>query len=417
MMKRTPKIFVVEDSPLDAKVIMDALLKKSYKVVGQASSIEEAMVLIPKRKPDLVLMDITLKGDKDGIRGAAEIQEKMDLPVLFLSGFLNDDIKQRILEAEPSGFLIKPFDEQTLYINIELALYKAAMKKELKMKEIRFQSMLKALPDLLVNYDHEGNYLEVETQVGTELPIGIDNIEKKNVKEVLPDSLANKILLHIDRAIKTGDTQTIEYKLETHKGERLFEMRMVESGFQEVVSIIRDITEARKTEEELIYLRFRDRMTGLYNRDYFEEEIRRLDTERQHPLSVILGDVDGLKIVNDTLGHLEGDKLLKRAAFALSESCREEDVICRVGGDEFIIILPQTNEEHAKKVIARIQTQCEKMTDGGKYVQMALGFATKKSGGKGITKLLKEADEQMYRDKSRNRDEKRNKLRKILEEN
>lgn len=416
-MKRTAKIFIVEDNPLDVKIITDSLRKKTYRIVGSASSVEEAMPLIAKRKPDLVLMDITLKGEKDGIWGASQIQENMDIPVLFLSGFLSDKIKKRILEADPSGFLVKPYNEQELHINVELALYKAFMKKELNRKEVRFQSMVKALPDLLINYDQNGNYLEVTTQDETTLPIDCESVQGKNIMEVLPEPIAKKVLESIQRAIKTGNMQTVEYELETGKGHRIFEMRIAGSVQQEAVAIIRDVTEARKTEKELIYMRFRDRMTDLYNRDFFEEEIQRLDTERQYPLSIIISDIDGLKMVNDILGHMEGDELVKRAARVMKESFRDEDIVCRTGGDEFTIILPKTDENTTRKMMRRIRERCQVLTDKGEVVQIALGAATKTDKSTSIAELLQEADDQMYQNKLTNRDNKLADLLKKLEEN
>lgn len=416
-MNERAKIFLVEDNLMDTKAIVDTLRKKQYLLVGTAYSVEEAIPLIAKTKPDLVLMDIHLKGEKDGIYGACEIQENLGIPILFISGFLNDDVQQRILEADPSGFLVKPFNEQELLINLELALYKAKMKQELERQEVRFQSMVKALPDLLINYDKKGNYLEVTTQDVDIMPIGFDDIKDKNVMEVLPQPLAETILMYIDKAIKTGNMQTVEYELETPKGLRRFEMRLAGSGKEEAVAIVRDVTEARKTEEALIHMRFRDRMTGLYNRDFFEEELQRLDTERQYPLSVIIGDIDGLKMVNDILGHQEGDKLLQRTAQVMKDCFREEDIICRTGGDEFTILLTQTDNANARKMMRRIRARCQELTARGEFTQLALGSATKNDNHKSIEELLKEADDNMYQNKLTNRENKLIDLLKILEKN
>ncbi|MDP3011638.1 MAG: diguanylate cyclase, partial [Candidatus Hydromicrobium sp.] len=97
--------------------------------------------------------------------------------------------------------------------------------------------------------------------------------------------------------------------------------------------IVKDITARKESEKEIKYLSFHDKLTDLYNRAYFEEELKRLNTKRQLPLSIVIGDVNGLKLVNDAFGHMEGDKLLKKIARILKSCCREEDIIARWGGD------------------------------------------------------------------------------------
>jgi diguanylate cyclase (GGDEF)-like protein len=100
-----------------------------------------------------------------------------------------------------------------------------------------------------------------------------------------------------------------------------------------------DITEQKNNEDALKYLSFHDQLTDLYNRRYFEEEMTRLDTERQLPLAVIVADLNGLELANDTYGHAVGDKLIIAAAETLKNTCRSEDVVARWGGDEFAILL------------------------------------------------------------------------------
>jgi len=97
------------------------------------------------------------------------------------------------------------------------------------------------------------------------------------------------------------------------------------------IEITQEITEAKILEAEIRYLTFHDKLTGLYNRAFFEEELKRLDTKRQLPISIVMGDLNGLKLVNDAFGHNEGDKLLKGIAEVLKRSCRKEDIIARWG--------------------------------------------------------------------------------------
>ena len=115
--------------------------------------------------------------------------------------------------------------------------------------------------------------------------------------------------------------------------------------------ISRDITDKRKAEEKVKYLSFHDGLTGLYNRAYFDEELSRLDTERQIPITIVMGDLNGLKVINDAYGHSRGDMLLRNISDILKEGFRKEDIVSRWGGDEFIAILPKTSVKDAKSII------------------------------------------------------------------
>ena len=162
---------------------------------------------------------------------------------------------------------------------------------------------------------------------------------------------------------------------------------------------IQDITERKRAEDQIQYLSFHDKVTGLYNRAYFEEELFRLDTERQLPLSIVIGDVNGLKLINDAFGHQEGDKVIRQVAKTLTEFCRKEDVIARWGGDEFSIFLPRTSYGVTSEVIDRIKIACGEASRGPVKFSIALGAATKDDPSQDIQKILREAEERMYRNK------------------
>lgn len=167
------------------------------------------------------------------------------------------------------------------------------------------------------------------------------------------------------------------------------------------VQCIRDIGERKKMEEELRYLSTHDALTGLYNRAYFEEELRRQEKGRSYPISLILCDLDGLKVVNDALGHERGDELLRRAAGVIAGCVRGSDVVARVGGDEFAVILPNTDREATEKVIRRIIEAVEE--DNAQHADLPLsisvGTATAKDDSRLLREVYKEADDAMYRNK------------------
>ena len=172
-----------------------------------------------------------------------------------------------------------------------------------------------------------------------------------------------------------------------------------------------DITDIKKREQLLInydsdnivyYLKdrkkmlYRDKLTGLYNKAYFEEEMARLDTKRQLPISLIMGDINGLKLINDAFGHSMGDRALKKAAELMTDSFRDEDIISRIGGDEFVILLPMTTEKTALEIVERVKRKCENNPLEYIKINISFGVATKTSVDEDINKVYKKAENRMY---------------------
>ena len=160
-----------------------------------------------------------------------------------------------------------------------------------------------------------------------------------------------------------------------------------------------DITERKWSEDRIHHLSFHDKLTSLYNRSYFEEEFKRLDTDRQLPISVIMGDVNCLKLVNDAFGHEEGDKFLKQIALIIRDSCRKEDVVARVGGDEFAIFLPRTGAKVTSEIVKRIRCFCRQKSIGSVHLSVALGVGIKETACQDFQGVLRDAEERMYRNK------------------
>jgi len=169
-----------------------------------------------------------------------------------------------------------------------------------------------------------------------------------------------------------------------------------------IEAIARDITKRKKDEKKIEYLSFHDKLTGLYNRAYFDEELARLDTTRSFPLSLIVADLNGLKLVNDVFGHLTGDELLRKCAECLIKCCRQDDILARWGGDEFTIILPKTSYKKAREIVKRIYGYCEVEKQRLNIIiplSLSLGVATKTSESTGLESLIKKAEDDMYKRK------------------
>jgi len=165
-------------------------------------------------------------------------------------------------------------------------------------------------------------------------------------------------------------------------------------------SLIDALREKAAVEAKVLYLSHHDPLTDLYNRGYFEEEMARAERGRRFPVSIMVADLDGLKKTNDTLGHAVGDRLIRAAAEVIRRSVRAEDVVARIGGDEFAVILPDTGMPATAGVLARLrENEAWFNRDSEEFqVHMSVGFASVEEGGS-LREAMKLADERMYQDK------------------
>lgn len=166
------------------------------------------------------------------------------------------------------------------------------------------------------------------------------------------------------------------------------------------VNIIRDITERRQADEKLRYFGLHDALTGLHNRAHFEQEMRRLEEDGHSPVGMIICDVDGLKLMNDTLGHDKGDTLLVTVAKEIHKCVREGDVLARIGGDEFAMLLPGVDAGGVESVVQRIHSCVAGL--GETHPELVFSISVGSSHGEAgadMGRLFKEADDSMYREK------------------
>ncbi|KDR95510.1 PAS domain S-box-containing protein/diguanylate cyclase (GGDEF) domain-containing protein [Peptoclostridium litorale DSM 5388] len=191
--------------------------------------------------------------------------------------------------------------------------------------------------------------------------------------------------------VKAGALKPISKSIATIKAE--------DGQLMGAVMAFRDVSKEKEQQEKIIYLSYHDSLTGIYNRRFMEENIKRLDTACQLPLSIIMGDLNGLKLTNDVFGHDAGDRLLIEAVDVIKKSCRCEDIIARWGGDEFLILLPQTNSETAEGIVQNIRRVCSEKGDGNQKLSIALGTDTKTDAIEDFKQVMRKAEELMYQTK------------------
>lgn len=160
--------------------------------------------------------------------------------------------------------------------------------------------------------------------------------------------------------------------------------------------ILNDITIRKEKENQLYYQSYHDKLTNLYNRYFFEEEIIRVDIEGKLPICIIMGDINGLKLINDTFGRPEGDEFIKTTAEILKHSLHDKGVLCRYGGDEFAIILQKTTKENALKIINKMLREYKKNNTAVMPLNLTFGFSVKMNSDQNINEIVKEAENTMY---------------------
>lgn len=229
-----------------------------------------------------------------------------------------------------------------------------------------------------------------ETMTPESLVVSMKNIEV-NINNFIKNSEnSNSYIYEIQQPCKNGDIIWVEVSTK---------YRYDANGDIEIIGVSRNVNERKKSENEVLYLSFHDQLTGLYNRRFYEEELIRLDTKRNLPLTIVMGDVNGLKLINDSFGHTMGDELLKKAAEVFRNGFRSDDIIARHGGDEFVVLLPKTDALETEQIIKRVRNLSLKEKVGLIDISISFGYETKNSEKDKIQEVFKKAEDNMYNSK------------------
>ncbi len=299
------------------------------------------------------------------------------------------------------------------------AIERKIAQENLAYERHKYLQTLISIGDAVMVVDKEGR-IEMLNNVAQELtgwPMA--EARGKHYKEVFVISNENKVLTINDPIKSVLETKMVQelgnHAILTSRDRQTYHLEDSAAPIKDdsgntvgVVLVFRDVTEKVEQRKRIEYLSFHDSLTGLYNRRFFEEARLQMDIEKNLPISVILGDVNDLKLTNDVFGHIYGDKLLKKVAEVLRNTCRSEDIITRWGGDEFMILLPNTSNEEVWQIIARINRQFAKETIKAVKVSISMGCDTKQTKEEDIMHTIKTAEEKMYLTKALRRDDTRN---------
>ncbi|HEY5525609.1 MAG TPA: HD domain-containing phosphohydrolase [Clostridium sp.] len=227
----------------------------------------------------------------------------------------------------------------------------------------------------------------------------------KSLREFADNVLPTSTLLLLEKTCNMGEIIVVtisknnillgHFILCMKKGESFDKSALAEIYTRQLGMVI----SRKKKDEEIYYLSYHDQLTGLYNRRFYEEELKRLDTARNLPMTIVMGDVNGLKLINDSFGHVIGDELIKKAAEVTGRGCRSDDIVARLGGDEFVIILPKTDSFETEQIIKRITKLALSEKIGFIDISISFGYQTKNNEKEKTEEILKNAEDDMYKKK------------------
>lgn len=314
------------------------------------------------------------------------------------------------LEIEGEPLLVSTTRDITENIEYETALLEAkeVLKKQKNILEIqnsklrksvnRNKAIVNVLPDILLIYDAKGNLLDSQTNNASNL-IGKEDFINKSLNEVMPKEIYKKALKCIDKTIKNNSLESFKYSL-TIKGEKkYFETRMVKSEINEVLAIVRDITTQKREEKLIKKLSYRDQLTGLYNRQYFDQYLIDIEKQGYLPVSIIMLDVNGLKLTNDAFGLIIGDQLLTRVSEILVGSCPKEAIIARIGGDEFAVVIKDMTSKDSEILVDQIYKQVSDELLENVILSVSIGWETRVNTDESLRDIFIKAENHMFRRK------------------
>lgn len=366
------RILIVEDERIIALDLQRRLQAFGFEVLATVSSGQEAVDMTLSLHPDIVLMDIMLSGDMDGIEAAAKIKEQHRVPIVFLTAYADEATLERAKQTEPFGYILKPFKERELYSTINIALYKSAVDRQVLKQERLFQAILDGVADGLIATDERAcvQFMNPVAEMLTGwkeedaegLPIA-DVLKLYGGSGDAPVELP-VLLQKGDQSLYTFEDVRLHSRVGAHVHISGTITVIKSEGDKPDGRIIafRDMTEYKRMSAQFVYQASHDTLTGLLNRHEFIaklEEIAHFTRDSEQVHSYIYLDLDQFKVVNEVCGHFAGDELVRQVSLDLKQLFEElppdKYSIGRMGGDEFGAVVRdcplEQGMEHAQRIL------------------------------------------------------------------
>ena len=444
MENKALRILLIDNNVENLKSASDAISKSIPRTeIFSAQSGLEGIELARINDPDVIMIDISMSEDNAlEISNIIKKDKSLHLtPIIFTIDLeTNRELRMKAIEEGIEAFILKPIDDTILITqlkamakikerNILIESQKEKLEslvkirtQELKQEIIkftnsqdelqesneRFKAYIEISPVGIFIFDFIGKFTEINPKACQIL--GYSEKELLNIPfdVILISEDLNRAILGIEDIIKKEFNEG-EYKVIRKNGDVIWvSIIAAKLNHNSAIVFCTDISHRKEREERIEYLSSHDSLTNIHNRRFFEEKMKLLDKEDFLPLSYIICDINGLKLINDALGHMVGDMALIDLSKILENNTRTQDFLARVGGDEFALLLPNTNSSEAEIIMNQIAAECKGTTvvidDSNIELSISLGYATKAETGQSLSYITKIAEDFMYRRKLMHRE-------------
>ena len=409
---KKPIVLIVDDEIAARLAAGEALLNAGF-AVEEAEDGVAALRILEELKPDIVISDVMMPV-MDGFALCEEIRRRPGghlLPVLMVTAL--DDIESihQAYEVGATDFITKPFNWLVLTQRIRHMVRESELVEDLRKSEAKNRALLSAIPDVMFRIDSDGTILESRESKDFDLIDPRNQVTGKKFYETMPLAVAQNAMKAVENTLNKGTTENLKYQLMLDGAVRHFEARVVASGLNEALIIVRDVTDRRRAEDQLLHDALYDPLTGLANRtllmDRLEQSLGRAQRSVDENFAILFLDLDRFKNVNDTFGHMAGDKVLIDIGQKLQSCVRPGDTVARIGGDEFVILLENvTDQQMVTMVTERIECGLsQSMSLEGQNIVMSssIGIVLASDDYEKPEDVLRDADIAVYRAKAMGR--------------
>ncbi len=406
---------LVAANPREDLSPLAGLLRDNGYLVQTAASWDSARESITQSKPGLLLLDLSIINSRSACLEIKENGLAKDMPVIILlSAEDADDGAQAIAGADCIPW---PCREEDVLKSVADKLQTHSLRKELEESRRSLYYAQEMLRAALVSIDDGVIFTDDGSRI-----VQINDVAKnmtgwhqesaigrplKDVFQIKSEPLEKSVHALLQRVLETDRAagSLNEAVLISREGiERPIAgsaapMMGMDGKPAGMILVFRDVTSEKLHLHEIEFLSFHDHLTELHNRRFLEAELMRLDALDKLPLTLVMGDLNGLKMTNDAFGHFAGDDLLRKTAAILKSCFRLDDVISRYGGDEFVIILPNTTSQAAEAMVKKVLGKIKESRSGKGFLSISFGWDTKTEKSQSIAQILKNAEDYMYKRK------------------